>query len=322
MSTSAGPEEKVILVTGGTGLVGNAIRAEAEKRKNPHEKWIFLDIADGDIRDPAVTKALFDVHKPSHVIHLAARVGGLFGNMAANLDFYRDNMAINENVLWNAHLHKCKKVISCLSTCVFPDRTKYPIDETMIHLGPPHFSNEGYSYAKRMVDVQNRLYRQQYGDNFTAVIPTNIFGPWDNYNIELGHVIPGLIHKCYNAMKNNQDFVIWGDGTPLRQFIYSADLARLFLWVLDNYNEPDPIILSVDEKDEVSIKDIALMVAEAMNFKGRIVFDTTKANGQFKKTASNAKLRKCLPNFKFTPMKKALKESVDWFVNNYEIARK
>ena len=192
----------------------------------------------------------------------------------------------------------------------------------MIHDGPPHPSNEGYAYAKRMVDVQNRMYNSQHGHDFTAVIPTNIFGKFDNFSVADGHVIPGLIHKCYLAKKNNEPFVVSGSGKPLRQFLFSKDLARLMLWTLREYRETDPIILSVDEEDEVSIAAVAAAIVDAMDFKGEVVFDTSRADGQFKKTASNRKLRKYLPDFQFTPFKDALKETVEWFVANYDSARK
>jgi len=229
---------------------------------------------------------------------------------------------MNDNIMEACREHKVVKLVSCLSTCIFPDKTTYPIDETMIHNGAPHTSNEGYAYAKRMIDVLNRCYKEEYGCDFTSIIPTNVYGPHDNYSIEDGHVIPGLIHKCYKAMRDGTDFTIWGSGTPLRQFIYSADLAALTVWTLRNYGSVEPIILSVDEADEVSIKDVALMVADAMGFKGKVVFDTSKADGQFKKTASNAKLRTYLPDYKFKPMKEGIAEAVKWFVDNYDTARK
>ena len=192
----------------------------------------------------------------------------------------------------------------------------------MIHNGPPHFSNEGYAYAKRMIEVLNRLYHEEYGCQFTAVIPTNIYGHYDSFDIEGGHVIPGLVHKCYLAKKNNEPFVVWGSGKPLRQFIYSVDLGELFVWVLREYEEIKPIILSVDEKDEYSIEQVARAVARAFDYEEHLVFDHTKADGQFKKTASNAKLRKYLPDYKFTPLEEGIKTTVDWFNANYEIARK
>jgi GDP-L-fucose synthase len=169
----------------------------------------------------------------------------------------------------------------------------------MVHNGPPHTSNEGYAYAKRMIDVLNRCYKEEYGLNYTSIIPTNVYGPHDNFNIAVcrllasqtrllpphanvsplqdGHVIPGLIHKCYQAKRDGTDFTIWGSGTPLRQFIFSEDLAALTVWVLRNYHSVEPIILSVGEEEEVSIKDVALLVAEAMKFEGKVVFDTSKA---------------------------------------------
>jgi GDP-L-fucose synthase len=311
------------MVTGGSGLVGCAIRKVAETEEHrDDEEWFFLSSKDADLTNIEQTKAVFERIKPTHVIHLAAMVGGLFRNLKYNLDFWRKNVLINDNVLHTSYEMGVTKVVSCLSTCIFPDKTTYPIDETMVHNGPPHDSNFGYSYAKRMIDVQNRAYHQQYGCMFTSVIPTNVFGPNDNFSIEDGHVLPGLMHKVQIAQKTGQPFIVWGTGAPRRQFIYSLDLARLFIWVMREYNEVDPIILSVGEEEEVSIKDVAEMVVRAMNFTGELTFDTTKADGQFKKTASNAKLRKYRPDFKFTPIEQAIKETCDWFVANYETARK
>ncbi|XP_067824628.1 GDP-L-fucose synthase isoform X1 [Heptranchias perlo] len=318
-----GAKSKRILVTGGSGLVGRAIEQVVKAGEGrPDEEWVFLSSKDADLTDAAETRALFDRYRPTHVVHLAAMVGGLFRNMKYNLDFWRKNMQINDNVLHSAHEHGVTKVVSCLSTCIFPDKTTYPIDETMIHNGPPHSSNFGYSYAKRMIDVQNRGYYEQHGCMFTAVIPTNVFGMYDNFNIEDGHVLPGLIHKTYLAQKNGTSLEVWGSGQPRRQFIYSLDLARLFIWVLREYKEIQPIILSVGEEDEVSIKEAAESIVAATGFKGEVIFDTSKSDGQYKKTASNSKLRKYLPDFKFTPFSQAIKETCDWFTANYEMARK
>lgn len=268
------------------------------------------------------TRSLFDKYKPTHVIHLAAMVGGLFKNMKYQVDFLRTNLLINDCVLHCCYEYKVEKCVSCLSTCVFPDKTTYPIDESMVHNGPPHSSNFGYSYAKRMIDIQNRAYHDQYGCMFTSVIPTNIYGPHDNFNLEDSHVIPGLIHKCYLAKRSGECLVVFGSGKPLRQFIYSKDLARLFLWVLRHYTETDPIILSVGEEQEVSIADVAAFIVEAMDFKGEIIFDISKPDGQFKKTANNEKLKHYLPDFQFTPIHTAIDETVKWFVENYDSARK
>ncbi|KAH7101203.1 epimerase-domain-containing protein [Auriculariales sp. MPI-PUGE-AT-0066] len=315
----------VILVTGGTGLVGTAIKHVIETEpvgsrfgKKAGETWIFASSKDGDLKDAASTKALFDKYRPTHVIHLAALVGGLFGNMKYKLSFLRDNILINDNVLHASHEHGTQKVISCLSTCVFPDKVAYPLDESKIHLGPPHQSNFGYAHAKRMVDVQNHAYNDQFGSKFTSAIPTNIFGPHDNFDLEGSHVIPGLIHKCYLAKKTNTPFVVAGTGKPLRQFIYSRDLAKLFIWQLREYDEIDPVILSVGEDEEISIKEVADAIVKAVGFQGDYQFDSTKADGQFRKPASNQKLLGLIGEFKFTPFDQAMQETVSWFLQNYE----
>ncbi|KAG5176682.1 GDP-4-keto-6-deoxy-D-mannose epimerase-reductase [Tribonema minus] len=311
------------MVTGGTGLVGQGIEewVSTDPTAQAEEEYIFLSSKDGNLLNMAECRAIFEKHAPTHVIHLAAKVGGLFNNLKYKVEFYRENMLINDNVMECCRIYKVQKLVSCLSTCVFPDKTTYPIDETMVHAGPPHSSNEGYAYAKRMIDVMNRCYRDEYGCNFTSVIPTNIYGKHDNFSIDGGHVIPGLIHKCFLAEKNGTPFTIWGSGSPLRQFIYNVDLGALMVWVLRSYDSVDPIILSVGEEDEVSIADAARMVAKGMAYSGEVVFDTTKADGQFKKTASNARLRALRPDFKFTPMAQGLAETCAWFKANSAVAR-
>ncbi|XP_011297787.1 probable GDP-L-fucose synthase [Fopius arisanus] len=317
--------EKVILVTGGTGLVGKAIEKIVESEKRPDEKWIFVGSKDANLCDKESTIALFNEHKPTHVIHLAAMVGGLFHNMSHNLDFLRNNIMINDNVLQTAHQTNVVKVVSCLSTCIFPDKIEYPIYENQMHQGPPHPSNYGYSYAKRLIDIANHGYHDQYGRMYTSVIPCNVFGPHDNFNMESGHVIPGLIHRLYDVVKDgsteDQVFTVLGTGQPLRQFIYSPDLAKLIIWVLRNYNSVEPITLSVDETQEVTIGHVAETIAKAFNFRGKIVFDTSAADGQYKKTATNKKLRSHLPDFEFTPFEDAIKETVTWYQENYHHAR-
>ncbi|KAI0791452.1 hypothetical protein BC629DRAFT_1509653 [Irpex lacteus] len=318
----------VILVTGGTGLIGQAIKYVIETEpagsrfgKKEGETWIFASSSEGDLRDPEQTKKLFEKYKPTHVIHLAALVGGLFKNMKYKLTFLRDNTLINDNVLHTAYLTQTKKVISCLSTCVFPDKVTYPLDENKIHLGLPHESNFGYAHAKRMVDVANHAYKEEFGCNFTSAIPTNVFGPHDNYDLEDAHVIPALIHKCYLSQKNGTPFVVAGTGKPLRQFIYSRDLAKLFIWQLREYDDVEPVILSVGEDEEVSIKQVADAIVKALKFKGEYTFDTSKADGQFRKPASNKKLLELTGGFEFTPFEQALDETVQWFLQNYETAR-
>ncbi|KAK3737253.1 hypothetical protein RRG08_009300 [Elysia crispata] len=315
--------KKVILVTGGSGLVGHGIKAAMEREgQRSDEEWHFVSSKDADLKNRASTEALFAKIKPTHVIHLAALVGGLFRNLKYNLDIFRINSRINDNVLSTAHKHNVEKVVSCLSTCIFPDKTTYPIDETMVHDGPPHDSSFGYSYSKRMIDVQNKGYHIQHGCTFTSVIASNVFGPYDNFNCENGHVLPGLIRRAFDSKADGTPFVIWGTGSPRRQFIYSLDLGRLFLWIMREYKEVEPIILAADEESEISIKEAADLVIEAVGFKGEVIQDTSKPDGPLKKTTSNAKLRKYLPHFVFTPIKEAIKDTCDWYGANPDIVRK
>ena len=300
---------KQTIVTGGTGLVGSAINT-----------GVKLSSKDVDLRDWKSTLSLFEDYKPKNVIHSAARVGGLGGNMNYKGEFYYDNIMMNTNVLEASRRVGVKKVVSFLSTCVFPDDVEYPLTEKKIHLGEPHSSNYPYAYAKRMLDIQSRAYKEQYGVNYISVIPTNIYGPKDNFSIDNGHVIPSLIHKCYLSKKLNTDFVVWGSGKPLREFIYSEDVARLTEWALENYNEEEPIIFSTS--DEISVGNVAEMIVYYIGFKGKLVFDDEKPDGQFRKPSDNSKLLSYLPDFKFTPMEEGIEKSVNWFVENYEEARK
>jgi len=345
-----GSEKKVVLVTGGSGLVGQGVKAVLEGtdlvngkpssaanyfRQRPGETWVFASSKDANLTDLEATRRLFIEHQPTHCLHLAAVVGGLFRNMRQPLDFFRDNMAINMNVLACCHEFGVTKAVSCLSTCIFPDKVTYPIGEGQLHNGAPHPSNAGYAHAKRMIDVLNRSYSKQHGRCFTAVVPTNIYGPSDNFNLEDAHVIPALIHKCYLAKQAGAaEFTVFGSGKPLRQFIHSYDLGRLMVWAVREYTDVDePVILSVDPEMEVSIGDVARLIAEAVGFEGKLVFDTSKADGQLKKTADNAKLKKLLAQtasdgeqggvlFDFMDMRSGIQNAVQWFVSNFESARK
>ena len=293
--------ENKILVTGGSGLVGSEFLKP---------NFIRLSSIDADLRIREDVDNIFKTIKFDSVIHCAGKVGGLGGNMNNKGQFFYDNIMINTNVIESARIHGIKNLVTFLSTCVFPDNVEYPLTE----------SKDAYAYAKRMADIQIRAYKEQYGVNYKSVIPTNIYGPKDNYDIENGHVIPSLIHKCYLAKENKTDFSIWGSGTPLREFIFSRDVSKLTEWVLNNYEENEPIILSTSE--EISIKDIVGIIVELMNFKGNVIFDTSKPDGQFRKPSDNSKIKNYLPDFKFTPLYKGLKETIDWFEGNYNVIRK
>ena len=302
--------ENKILVTGGHGLVGSEFLGGHYYK--PYSK-------DYDLRNPKDTNNLM-LKQFDSVIHCAAKVGGVGGNMNHKGEYFYDNIMMNTNIIESARTHGVKNLVSFLSTCVFPNDVEYPLTESKIHLGPPHFSNDAYAYAKRMADIQIRAYKEQYGLNYKSVIPCNIYGPNDNYDVLNGHVLPSLIHKCYLARENKTPLTIWGSGKPMREFIFSKDVAKLTEWVLHNYNESEPILLSTSE--EISIIDVVDIVVELMNFKGDVIYDSSKPDGQFKKPSDNSKIKSYLPDFKFTPIYDGLKETIEYFEKNYNIIRK
>jgi GDP-L-fucose synthase len=306
---------KTILVTGGSGLVGSAIRNISNTYKDYN--FIFVSSKQYDLNDINATKKMYEEAKPNYVIHLAACVGGLFKNMNNKVEMLEKNLMINYNVVKCAHDYKVEKLIACLSTCIFPDNVTYPIKESSLHEGPPHNSNDAYAYAKRILEIHCKAYRENYGDNFTCIIPTNIYGPYDNFDLENGHVIPSLIHKCCLAKKENNNFVIKGTGKPLRQFIYSEDLAKLIMIVFEK-NITENIILSVPESYEISIGDVGKIIAKCFDYEDRVVFDENYSDGQYKKTVSVDKLLEYIDeDFTFIPIEEGIKKAVDYFIINF-----
>ena len=285
-----------------------------------------------DLTNFRETHNLFQQTNPTHIIHCAGKVGGLGANLAHMGEFFYDNLLINLNVLEAARRANVTKVISFMSTCIFPADVTYPLTEEMLHEGEPHSSNYGYAYAKRMVDIQSRAYNEQYGvqtkgsmikfgTKYISVIPTNIYGPNDNFELQNSHVVPAMIHKCYIAKRDKTPLVVWGSGKPLRDFVFSDDVGRVTQYLLENYVGVDPLIISTGE--EHSIRELVVAVADAMDFQGPIVYDDMKPDGQYKKTTSNEKLLKVLPSdFKFTQLRAGIQKTVDWFVENYKECRR
>ena len=303
-----------ILVTGANGLVGNAIRY-----LNPSDT-VYITREDVDLTDFNKTLQVVSAIKPEQVIHLAAVVGGLGGNMIHSGQYFRNNIMINTNVLESARICGVAKLISFMSTCVFPDKCQYPLNEKDLHNGPPHPSNFGYAYAKRMLEVQSSAYRKEWGCDYIVAIPTNIYGSGDNWDLADGHVLPSLIHRCFLAKQNSADLIVWGSGSSLREFVYSEDIAQLTLWALDNYSEDLPIIFSSGH--EVSIKDVVNLIVKEFDFRGNVIFDSSKPDGQFRKPSDTTKLNNYLPGFQFTTIEDGLKRTIKWFLNNYPNIRK
>lgn len=297
------------IITGGTGLVGSAFK-DGTKLSSRHYNLI----------SEVQTRQMFMDHKPEVVVHTAAMVGGVGANMNYPADFFYNNIMMNTNVINESHIFGVKKLVCFLSTCVFPDSVEYPLDETKIHKGEPHFSNAPYAYAKRMADVQVQAYNKQYGTKYFCVIPTNIYGPNDNFDLANGHVIPMLIHKCYLAKQNNTAFEVWGSGKPLREFIYSQDVADIIDLLLEKYDGTEPVIIS--NPKEYSIKDVVDMIVKYMEFEGEVIWLSDKPDGQFRKPSSNKRLLSIIGDYNFTPLEEGLKTTIEWFNENYETVRK
>ena len=299
-----------ILISGGTGLVGQAF-----SRVETDHNLILLGSSDCDLRNPKATREIIAKYKPEAVIHLAAKVGGVKGNLDYVADFFYDNIAINTNILEESRRQGIPKVISLLSTCVYPDSPTYPLTEEQVHNGEPHFSNFGYAYAKRMLDVHSRAIRRQYGLKYITAIPNNIYGPNDNFDLENGHVIPAIIRKFYE----NKEPTLWGTGSPLREFTYSEDVATALLLLLENYDGDEPV--NIGNTRQISIKNVAETISSHFDNVEKINWDTSKPEGQFKKPSSNKKFIDMFPDFCYTDLETGLEDTISWFKNNYPNVR-
>ncbi len=310
-----------ILVTGGTGLVGHGLQTVVKSGTYANEdiELICVNSKDADLRNVEAVRDLLTKYAPlDGIIHCAANVGGLFKNMREPVSMLEDNLLMNTNILQEAHKHDIPNVVCILSTCIFPDAIAslgVEMTSAMLHDGPPHPSNEGYAYAKRMMEVQCRAYQRQYDRRYFCVVPTNIYGPYDNYDLENAHVIPALIHKASIAARNGTDFMVAGDGSPLRQFIYVDDLAHLILKAYLTYPKDMlhiPKILC-PPKSETTIGDVAKIIAEYFGISDRLLFDVSKANGQSRKTV--------IPTpyegddaIEYTRIEDGLKLAIEWFL--------
>ena len=305
-----------ILVTGSNGLVGNALRELLG------ENHVYHTRKDADLTDEKSTNEYITYHVKNSgvdtIIHCAAKVGGVQANSTYNETFFIENYKINNNVINSAFENGIKNFVNLSSTCIFPDSNiTYPLTADQIDIAPPHPSNHGYSYAKRLSGYQTKIIRQLTGNNWITIVPTNVYGPHDNFHPDHSHMIPGIIHRAYNCKQNNEDFVIWGDGSPLRQFIHSKDLAKVILWAIDNWNSDVPFMAVND--NEHSVMDIVKIVAKKFGIeKENLIFDETKPRGQFRKPAKSD-----IPkDYEYINLETGITETIDWFINNYKTLRK
>jgi GDP-L-fucose synthase len=308
--------KKRTIITGGSGLLGNAL-------KNILADSCFPTSKELDLNEQINVEKFLSNNDFETVIHLAAKVGGIKANTNYVSDFYQINSQINNNIISSCISNKIPKLVCCLSTCIYPDEkyVKYPLTEEQLHNGPPHESNFGYAYAKRMVDVQLRAIRQQHGLNYISVIPNNLYGENDNFDLENSHVIPALIRKIWEAKINNRPyFEVWGDGEVYREFTYSQDIAKIILFCLQNYDDEYPI--NIGNTEEYLLKDAIMMIKKQLDYSGEIVFDTTKPKGQIRKPSSNKKLLDLgWKKEDYTPIEVGLKNTCEWFIKNYPNVR-
>ena len=330
-----------VLISGGTGLVGCSIKELINSISSENE-YIFLSSKETDLRDSIACEKLFSNGNFDTVIHCAARVSGLYGNLSNNYSMLIDNIKINTNILENCEKYNVKRLINILSSCVFGNDLKYPLTSDQMFDKKPDNSNEGYSYSKRLLATGSKLLTKCSELEVVLLIPTNLYGHKDNYHLHNSHVIPGLIHKCFIAKKNLEErlykstdsfnsigntsskLIIKGLGKSLRQFVLSDDLGKIILHFVDCKLEKqfNQLIVGPPVKDEISIKELVNKIVKEFDFNGRIIYDSDFLEGQHKKTVDDSELLKYIPDFKFTPLDVGLKKTIKYFIENYNTIRK
>lgn len=301
-----------IFVAGHNGLVGSAIMGQLTKLG--HKNIVTANKDQLDLTNKVKVQKFFDLIKPEYVFLSAAKVGGINFNKNFPADFIRDNIEIQTNVIDSAYRYGSKKLLFLGSACIYPKITPQPIKEEYLLTDLLEPTNEAYAIAKILGLKMCQMYSKQYGFNAISLMPTNLYGPNDNFNIQECHVIPGMINKFLFAKENgNESVVLWGDGTPTRQFMHSEDLADACIFLMDTYDNPE--IINVSSDVEYTIKDLAEIVKQKLQYTGEIIWDTNKPNGTPKRSVCVEKLSKLgwYPKIKFED---GLSQTVDWFMNN------
>jgi GDP-L-fucose synthase len=298
----------IILVTGDLGMVGSAICKLFKDNKYKDLELRASAKEDYDLTKEQSVRTLYELMRPDYVIHCAAVVGGVKFNKEHPDKLFRDNILMNTHVIHYAHHYGVKKLIAFSSACAFDDK-RNPFKEDDLQEGKPYEGNLAYGYAKRMVDIQIKTYNKVHNRKDLTVIPTSIYGPHDNFSLENGHFIASLIAKTHKAKKYNTELELWGNGSPLRELLFSEDLAQILIELLLK-DTPDKIIIP---GEEVSIAEAAYTITELMGFSGRIVWDRSKPNGQYRKPTDPTRFREFMKDFKFTPYREGLRKTIDWY---------
>ena len=306
---------KKILVTGGTGLLGSGIEAVASGYA--HSEFVFFGSSDCDLTNLEATLSFFAAHKPDAIIHTAALAGGIHFSKKYPATMLRDNVLLNLNVVEAARILGVKKVVMALSSGMYPDNAPKPLKEEYIHDGVPREANYSYAFAKRLIEPMIRAYSTEYGLNVIGLVVNGIFGESGNFRYEESVMVAALIRRFYENQNTDEPIVIWGDGSPLREYTYAQDMARAFMWCLENYDQTQ--ILNVGSTEIHSVKATAYMIAEIMEIDAsRIVFDTSKPPGIRLFSTDNSKFVE-LSEFQYTPFRVGLDNTIRWFVENYRM---
>ncbi len=276
-----------IYIAGHRGMVGSAILRKLTDLG--YQNLICKTSAELDLRDQQAVQAFFEKEKPEYVFLAAAKVGGILANNTYRADFIYENIAIQNNVIHFAHEYKVKKLMFLGSSCIYPKLAPQPLKEDYLLTGQLEYTNEPYAIAKIAGIKMCESYKLQYGDNFISVMPTNLYGKNDNYHPENSHVLPALIRRFHEAKHNNLPQVsIWGTGSPLREFMYADDLADACCFLMENYNELQFVNIGVGE--DISIKDLALLIKRVVGYEGELIFDASKPDGTPRKLMDVSKL--------------------------------
>lgn len=302
--------EKRIMLTGGAGFLGSRV---AEKLKARGCKNVFIPREkDYDLVEAEAVKKAFADSKPDIVIHLAAKVGGIGANRANPGKFFYDNLMMGAQLIEQARLNGVEKFVALGTICAYPKFTPVPFREDALWNGYPEETNAPYGIAKKMLLVQSQAYRQQYGFNSIFLLPVNLYGPGDNFNPGSSHVIPALIKKCVEAVKTGaKEITVWGTGKATREFLYVQDCAEAIVLAAEKYNSPEPV--NIGAGFEISIKDLSRLIAGLTGFRGKLVWDASKPDGQPRRMLDTSRAAKEFGFKASTGFEEGLKKTIEWY---------
>lgn len=311
-------KNKCIIVTGGAGFLGSRI---VERLRSRGYSNIYVPISkDYDLVEMRAIKRLYGDVKPDIVIHLAAKIGGIGANLRNPGTFFYDNLMMGAQLMEAGRQAGIEKFVAIGTICCYPKLTQVPFKEEDLWNGYPEETNAPYGLAKKMLLVQSLAYRQQYGFNSIFLMPVNLYGPGDNFDPKSSHVIPSLIRKCLDAVRENRDEIIaWGTGKPTREFLYVDDAAEGIIMAMEKYDKPDPINLGAGF--EISVEKLARIVAELTGFKGKIKWDKSKPDGQPRRCLDISKARKEFGFEAKTRFEDGLIKTIHWYATKYKVAR-